>query len=286
MKIILTERQYKIILESVSNNEEIKQGAAGDPYQYKKVKSSDGIKYFYAKKGNNDWVEQTKQVGIDAIRNLIFPEDSNQPTSISKETKTDSKETSPTTTPTNTTTTTTSKETSPTKTTTTSKSPSSGKYDAIFVGGLEDAINQNGQLGILKNGLGEKNIASFKYNSSTSEINKVLESNPKIPIFLFSAGCTKAKDLVSNKNVDLNKLYIIEPYGVWKVAADIVKFAVASGVPPQNVFYHTVRDSKGKEIQGASLPYGKGLVDNATDTNAKDHFDALRVVGALKSGIV
>ena len=68
----------KRLLESKSNNlkpliseQDIKQGAAGDQYQYKK----EGGKYFYAKKAegtNAKWVEQTKDEGIKAIATKIF----------------------------------------------------------------------------------------------------------------------------------------------------------------------------------------------------------------------
>jgi len=68
----------KRLVESKSDNlkpliseQDVKQGAAGDPYQYKK----EGGKYFYAKKAegtNAKWVEQTKDIGIKAIATKIF----------------------------------------------------------------------------------------------------------------------------------------------------------------------------------------------------------------------
>ena len=68
----------KRLLESRSDNlkpliseQDVKQGAAGDQYQYKK----EGGKYFYAKKAegtNAKWVEQTTPKGIDAIATKIF----------------------------------------------------------------------------------------------------------------------------------------------------------------------------------------------------------------------
>jgi len=50
--------------------EDIKQGGPGDPYQYAK---KDG-KYFYAKKGTENWIEQKNQRGIDAIKSTIYGE--------------------------------------------------------------------------------------------------------------------------------------------------------------------------------------------------------------------
>jgi len=107
----------KRLLESKSGNfkpliseQEVKQGAAGDPYQYKK----EGGKYFYAKKAegtNAKWVEQTKDEGIKAIATKIFgdpapsktqPTNTNQPAN----TKTPAPTNTNTTTNTNTNTTT------------------------------------------------------------------------------------------------------------------------------------------------------------------------------------
>ena len=268
-KIILTERQYKLIIsEEASNNEEIRQGAVGDPYQYKKVKASSGIKYFYAKKGNNDWTEQTNQVGIDSIKKLIFPEDSNASSNTSSTSSNKSTDSSTTT--------------SDSKNVSKETTSTSGKIDAIFVAGLEGDVNEQGQLQRLKNGLGNKNIASFKYNAPTSLINKVLESNPNIPIFLFSAGVGKSYELSMNKNVNKNKLYIVEPAGIYAGIANVVKAAVTNGVPAQNVFYHTAIYNN----VDYSKSYGKGIVDNATDLGVSNHFDALEKLGELKSNVV
>ena len=69
--------RFKQLLESklgdvkpliIEQNEEIVQGSQGDPYQYKKV----GDKFFYSKKGINDWTEATKQQSIQSIKSKIF----------------------------------------------------------------------------------------------------------------------------------------------------------------------------------------------------------------------
>lgn len=61
-------------------NEEVKdvvaQGPYGDPYQYKK----EGNRYFYAKKGQENWIEQTRPQGIEAIKTKIFGENSSSST--------------------------------------------------------------------------------------------------------------------------------------------------------------------------------------------------------------
>jgi hypothetical protein len=56
--------------------EDIRQGGPGDPYQYAK---KDG-KYFYAKKGTENWIEQKNQKGIDSIKSAIYGEKVQQTT--------------------------------------------------------------------------------------------------------------------------------------------------------------------------------------------------------------
>jgi hypothetical protein len=72
--------KFKRLMESklgdvkpLISEQEVKQGAAGDPYQYKK----EGGKYFYAKKAegtNAKWIERTDDPGIKAIQTKIFKE--------------------------------------------------------------------------------------------------------------------------------------------------------------------------------------------------------------------
>ena len=67
-------KRFLTLLESTIGDvkpliqEQIKQGGSGDPYQYKKENG----KYYYAKKGQENWTEQTKPDGIKAIATRIF----------------------------------------------------------------------------------------------------------------------------------------------------------------------------------------------------------------------
>lgn len=67
--IRLTESDLIKIVKRVIS-EQIKQGTGTDPYQYKK----DGEKYFFAKKGSENWTQQTKLKGVNGIRKSIFGE--------------------------------------------------------------------------------------------------------------------------------------------------------------------------------------------------------------------
>ena len=117
---------------------------------------------------------------------------------------------------------------------------SDGSYDAVLVGGLDYRSSDfpiDQQVELLKKGLGlDKNIKGFRYNASTSDVLNFMSQNPGIPVFLFSAGCTKASDLSKSPNVDKDKLYIIEPYAVSDTTKSIVRSAVANGVPSSNVY--------------------------------------------------
>jgi len=154
---------------------------------------------------------------------------------------------------------------------------SEGSYDAVLVGGLDyrssdQPIDQ--QVELVKKGLGgDKRVKGFRYNASTSEVLNFMGGNPGIPVFLFSAGCTKAYDLSKSPNVDKDKLYIIEPYAVSETTKSIVRSAVSNGVPASNVFV------------GGSQGRGQGIVDGVSDSKSSSHFGALTTVGSMKSGI-
>lgn len=154
---------------------------------------------------------------------------------------------------------------------------SEDSYDAVLVGGLDyrssdQPIEQ--QVELVKKGLGgDKRVKGFRYNASTSEVLNFMGGNPGIPVFLFSAGCTKAYDLSKSPNVDKDKLYIIEPYAVSETTKSIVNSAVSNGVPASNVFV------------GGSQGRGKGIVDGASDSKSSSHFGALTTVGSMKSGL-
>ena len=52
------------------NEQEIKQGPEGDPYQYKKV----GNEYFYAEKNGGEWIKIKNSNGVNAVKTKIFKE--------------------------------------------------------------------------------------------------------------------------------------------------------------------------------------------------------------------
>lgn len=147
------------------------------------------------------------------------------------------------------------------------------KYDAVLVGGLDNRkgdLELDSQVALFKRGFGsDKKVKGFRYNAPTPSILSFMESNPRIPIYLFSAGCIKSEDLASNKNVDKSKLYIIEPYALSNTTKEIVRNAVGLGVPSSNVFV------------GGSTGRGKGIVNGASSSEASSHWNALTSVGQM-----
>jgi hypothetical protein len=143
-------------------------------------------------------------------------------------------------------------------------------YDAVLVGGLDYRSGDydiNQQVNLLKKGLGTgKKVKGFRYNTSVNTILSFLKEYPKIPVFLFSAGCTRAYSLSQSNDVDVNKLYIIEPYAVSSRTTKIVKDAVSNGVPATNVFV------------GSSSGRGKGIVSGASSSESSSHWGALSTV--------
>ena len=153
------------------------------------------------------------------------------------------------------------------------KTNTAGGFAAILVGGLTYRSGDKStstQAQMLKSGLGVANVKSFDWDASTESILSFLSANPKTPVFLFSAGCKKAGPLSASNNVDINKLYIIEPfYEPGGETAKSVKTAVSNGVPSKNVFV------------GTSASRGNGIVSGTSSTNVKDHWDALVTVGRM-----
>ena len=251
--------------------EEIKQGAYGDPYQYKRVETPDGIKYMYAKKGNDNWVEQIYKVGIDSIKKLIFPKDlegSSEKTSASSEKKdasSEKKSASPET------------KASSEKSSFASKFMSSGTYDAIFVAGDKTRIPIPSQLQYFKNGFGkDRNVAAFDSNAGCvpfghkQTIEQVLAENPKIPVFLYSLGAIYVDRVASNGNADVRKIFVIEPYyGRGQHVKDNIDVAIGMGVKPSQIYV------------GGYADVGLGVVKGATPTKSNNHSLAVTEVAEI-----
>jgi hypothetical protein len=146
--------------------------------------------------------------------------------------------------------------------------------DAIFVGGIDDKKGYyplEKQLAIFKQGFSGNNVKAFGYKTPYETILKYLTLYPKIPIFLFSAGCNLADEIMDSKFADKKKVYLIEP---WNRSLNqlnkSVTNAISKGLPPKNIFVRTDEPGRGYGISGAS--------DSESGPGIKGHWNSLITV--------
>jgi hypothetical protein len=147
-----------------------------------------------------------------------------------------------------------------------------GGLDAILIGGLDyrdGDLDIDTQVKKFEANSNKKNVKGFRYNTPTSTILNFLKSNPNVPVYMFSAGCTKSNDISQSPYVDKNKIFIIEPFASSSTTKQIVQSAVSNGVPAKNVFV------------GPNSSRGAGVVDGASPSNANTHWDALKQVASI-----
>ena len=142
-------------------------------------------------------------------------------------------------------------------------------YDAVLIGGLDYRkgdyqIDQ--QVGLLNQSYSGK-VKGFRYNASDKEILEFLANNPNVDVFMFSAGCNKANVISKSPNVNLKRVFIIEPYAV--NGNGYVSKAVSNGVPASHVFV------------GDNSARGKGVVSGASSSKSNSHWGALKNIGNL-----
>lgn len=138
--------------------------------------------------------------------------------------------------------------------------------DAIFVAGLITVVPFDKQVNTFKAGIGENaRIRSFQNTDNTSDITAVLKENPRILIFLFSAGCGKVLQLIDNPDVDKTKLFCIEPWTADAPSRTRIETAISKGMPAKNVFVGNAT-SRGSNVAG----------DTSKVPNSIGHLDALK----------
>jgi hypothetical protein len=150
------------------------------------------------------------------------------------------------------------------------------QYDAVLIGGLDYRAGDykiDQQVDLLKKTYGStKNVKGFRYNTPTSTILEFLIQNPKIDVYMFSAGCAKAAEISKSSNVNPARVFIIEPYSASARTKEIVATAVTNGVPAQNVYV------------GPNIARGKGTVTGESSSNSASHWGALKMYKASGFG--
>ena len=164
----------------------------------------------------------------------------------------------------------------PSPTRTQSENQIQSEFKGILVGGLDYRSGDkkiNEQEALLKQGYGNVNVKSFVHNTTAATVTKFLSDSPKLPIFLFSAGCSLAESLSKSNLVDNNNLFIIEPWVESANSKKIIDNAIKNGVPATNVYV------------GPGAARGTGIVGASKTPSGIDHWGALKYVGSQKSSL-
>jgi hypothetical protein len=142
-------------------------------------------------------------------------------------------------------------------------------YDAVLVGGLTHGETLSTQVNRLASAIGG-DVKGFSHAENTDNIIEFLRNHPRIPVFVFSAGCMKSNDLANCGYVNKKTFFIIEPTYSGGETTTSVRGAVASGVPARNVFV------------GPGPGRGLGIVNGATTVTANGcHYCAISTVGSM-----
>ena len=150
------------------------------------------------------------------------------------------------------------------------------EFKAVLVGGLdyrEGDKNIDQQEQLFKQGFGDVKIKAYRYNTNADTVLKFLAEYPKLPIFLFSGGCTLSQQLSKSNLVDNTNLFIIEPYAESANTKTNVETAIKNGVPATNVYV------------GPTSFRGNGIAGASKTPNGIDHWGALKYVGSQKASL-
>lgn len=133
--------------------------------------------------------------------------------------------------------------------------------NVVFVGGLEKVCSLKRQVELFKLGYGTPvKFISYKWNSPTHEIIKIIKANPSANIILFSAGCQKAKELLLTDGINKRKIYLIEPYGPNESLSWIIDY---TKFPTKNIFV------------GKNKERGYNITKNTTSSGSESHCESL-----------
>jgi hypothetical protein len=146
----------------------------------------------------------------------------------------------------------------------------------IFVGAVENQKTLQEQNDLLIKGYGNLTI-ELPFNITNDELfNNINFYDPKTPILLFSASCSKTKDVTEHlKSIgrSLNLLYVVEPYTcnqqpAGPIVKNIIEESIQLGLPVQNIY------NGGEECTGSNII-------GSTKINRLNHFDSLTIIGEI-----
>ena len=148
----------------------------------------------------------------------------------------------------------------------------------LLLGGLDnrdDDLSIDEQANLIKKGSNMKTEA-FRFNNSEGLIKAINETKKPSYVVLFSKGGEYSIEIaqaMKSKDIPLEYLYIVEPYGKSSATKKSVNDAVKLGVPSTNVFVGLLESTGFKIVDDASL----------SPSCVPFHWCALKEVGKLIS---
>jgi 3-dehydroquinate dehydratase len=150
--------------------------------------------------------------------------------------------------------------------------------NVLLLGGLDNRsgdLSISEQVELVKKGVSySMSVEGFRYNNEGGIINTIINSKKEMYVVLFSAGCSKSKDVANalkQKGYNLEYMFIVEPYAKSSTTSQSVRDAVSMGVPMKNV------------IVGNSESTGLGVINNPTLTPScsPKHWCSLTELGKI-----
>ncbi len=143
------------------------------------------------------------------------------------------------------------------------------RYSAVLIGGLDTRKGDKSlseQISLLQDSSGLNNIKGFRFNESDVNIKKFVESNPNLPIVLFSKGCERTHIILSCKGVNPNRVFVIQP---WAGSENSISYYNNLSIPKNHIYVGS-SSSTGFGINGATrCPKGMG------------HWESLPKIGGI-----
>ena len=157
------------------------------------------------------------------------------------------------------------------------KKPNKETNKIIFIGGLDNRkgdLKLPDQVELLKKGLQKDfEISPYRYSNGEGALNQIEKSKDPMYVIMFSAGARHSNKIASKmkqKGFDLNKIYIVEPWGKGNSVKRLQDTAEL-GVPAKNF------------LVGSSSSTGNGVISGATSTPncSPGHWCAVTEVGKI-----
>jgi hypothetical protein len=143
------------------------------------------------------------------------------------------------------------------------------RYDAVLIGGLDTRPGDKSisdQVSLLQSSSGLSNIKGFRFNESDINIKKFIESNPNLPIVLFSKGCERTHMVLTCKGVNPNRVFVIQPW---------------TGNKNSMSYYNNLPISKNHIYVGDGVSSGLGINGATRCPKGMGHWESLPKIGGM-----